>query len=112
MRNKCKPKYLIICVFIIILVCSLCLDFCSCFSNSRISNNEDNYNDDLKLEGSGSVEDQFQLSNADDLYFFAKTVNEDKITYYNQNVALLSDIDLKDNEWEPIGVEKDYWAKT
>ncbi len=110
MRNKTKIKNIIVSVFCITHICFICLSFCSCFTKTNNSNNE-NSDNQISLKGSGSVEDPFQLSNADDLYFFAKTVNEDKITYYNQNVALMSDIDLKGNEWTPIGVEKDYWSK-
>ena len=110
MRNKIKIKNIIVSVFCITLLSFIFLIFCSCFTKTNTPNNE-NSNNQISLKGSGSVEDPFQLSNADDLYFFAKTVNEDKITYYNQNVALMSDIDLNGNEWTPIGVEKDYWSK-
>lgn len=47
-----------------------------------------------------------EISNADQLYLFAKRVNRGYDSYRNANVILTKNIDLKGKKWIPIGTEK------
>ena len=45
----------------------------------------------------------YLISNADELVYFAKTVNVDRETYAGKTVKLTADIDLAGKKWVPIG---------
>ncbi len=49
----------------------------------------------------------YTVSSAEGLTHFAKTVNEDKITYAGCTVKLTADIDLNNEPWTPIGATGD-----
>ncbi|MEE0864338.1 MAG: DUF6562 domain-containing protein [Alistipes sp.] len=44
-----------------------------------------------------------EISNKADLFWFAQMVNSSKCTFAGQTVKLAADIDLKNEEWTPIG---------
>ncbi len=50
----------------------------------------------------------YLISNADELVYFAKTVNVDGETYAGKTVKLTADIDLAGKKWVPIGNLVDY----
>ena len=50
----------------------------------------------------------YLISNADELVYFAKTVNVDRETYAGKTVKLTADIDLAGKKWVPIGNLVDY----
>lgn len=52
--------------------------------------------------GTGTEEDPYQISSAEELAYFAKTVNEGS-DYCRKYVKLTADIDLGGKEWTPIG---------
>ena len=63
----------------------------------------------LKPAGSGSVDDPYLIADASQLRWFAAQVNDNsKSTIYAQ---LTADIDLKDEEWTPIGKSTSYAYK-
>ena len=50
----------------------------------------------------------YLISNANELVYFAKTVNVDRETYAGKTVKLTADIDLAGKKWVPIGNLVDY----
>ena len=54
----------------------------------------------------------YLISNADELVYFAKTVNVDRETYAGKTVKLTADIDLAGKKWVPIGNLVGYPAVT
>jgi len=59
-------------------------------------------NDKTVLDNN-SVKKGLVISTADELFAFAKSVNEGKKNFSNELVVLADDIDLKNQDWEPIG---------
>ena len=54
----------------------------------------------------------YLISNADELVYFAKTVNVDGETYADKTVKLTADIDLAGKEWAPIGTAEHPFSGT
>ncbi len=53
------------------------------------------------LSGEGTATNPYEISTAEDLFFFAKRVNDG--TYVNVYVVLTADIDLEQEDWTSIG---------
>lgn len=49
------------------------------------------------------IKELLKISTAEELFAFAKDVNENKNSYAGEHVVLTADIDLKNQDWEPIG---------
>lgn len=62
------------------------------------------------LQGSGTEEDPFLISNLEELVFFASTINEQGKSYTGQYVLLTQDIDATGYAWEPIGNNSNKWT--
>ena len=54
----------------------------------------------------------YLISNADELVYFAKTVNVDRETYAGKIIKLTADIDLAGKEWAPIGTAEHPFSGT
>lgn len=63
------------------------------------------------LSGSGTEEDPYQITSADELAALAQIVNNGNSTYNNGDTyyALANDIDLGSKEWTPIGDSSNYF---
>ena len=53
--------------------------------------------------GSGTAEDPYQISTAEDMFALAEAVNQDKVSYEGSYFRLTKDIDLGNIHWTPIG---------
>ena len=53
--------------------------------------------------GSGTAEDPYQISTAEDMFALANAVNQDKVSYEGSYFRLTKDIDLGNTPWTPIG---------
>ena len=62
------------------------------------------------LEGSGTAENPYLISTADELFFFAKKVNDG--TYKNVSAKLTADIDLEQEDWTSIGTSTNPFTGT
>ena len=62
----------------------------------------DKISTDIFADGSGTVEDPYIISNAEQLRAFAGSLNE-RIDYSGKTIALSADIDVSDAAWSPIG---------
>lgn len=64
------------------------------------------------LQGGGTEEDPFLISNLEELAFFASTINEDGKDYTDQFVLVTDDIDATGYAWVPIGDNSHKWTGT
>ena len=53
--------------------------------------------------GSGTAEDPYQISTAEDMFALADAVNRDNVSYEGSYFLLTKDIDLGNTLWTPIG---------
>ena len=61
-------------------------------------------------EGSGTKEDPWRIENAEQLAYLAQQVNNGT-NYRGKHFRLVSDLDLRGNEWTPIGTEGNlFWG--
>ena len=57
------------------------------------------------LSGEGRETNPYKIGTANELAFLAKKINEGDDTYVGKHYVLVSDIDLAEKEWTPIGTE-------
>ena len=79
--------------------------------NSEYDSFDNDYDTDatyLNTDANGN----YLISNADELVYFAKTVNVDGETYEGKTVKLTADIDLAGKEWAPIGTAEHPFSGT
>lgn len=57
------------------------------------------------LSGEGTESNPYKIGTANELAFLAKKINEGDATYVGKHYVLVSDIDLAEKEWTPIGTK-------
>ena len=73
---------------------------------TQLNSEFDSFNNDYDTNATylnTDAQGNYLISNADELVYFAKTVNVDRETYAGKTVKLTADIDLAGKKWVPIG---------
>jgi hypothetical protein len=73
---------------------------------------QDNIGDVSGFTGAGTEEDPYQITNAEELAYLAKVVNEGNATYNAAYYELTEDIDLTAHQWTPLGSDANQFKGT